>query len=78
MSEPWTNFIPGIGFVLIVGVLVWIGFSRAARIRARAYAQGEAYLKAMDRSNLALERIAAALEARNQNTSPGIGKEAAN
>lgn len=68
--EPWTNFIPGIVLCLIVAGIMWAGYSRTARIRSRAFAQGEAYLKTMERSSAALERIAAALEARNQNGPP--------
>jgi hypothetical protein len=60
------NYIPAAIFLAIAFLLVWAGFNRADRIRAKAAAQMDAHLKAVNRNTEAVERIAAALEARNQ------------
>jgi hypothetical protein len=62
-----TNYIPAAIFLAIVCFLVWAAFSRAARIRAKAMAQMDAHLKAVNRNTEAVERIAAALEAKKSN-----------
>lgn len=62
-----TDYIPMLIFLAIFFFLVWAGFSRTDRIRAKAAAQTDAYLAAMNRNADAAERIAAALEVRNQN-----------
>jgi Flp pilus assembly protein TadB len=66
-----TSYIPAAIFLAIAFLLVWVGFSRANRIRAKAAAQMDAYLKAINRNTEATERIAAALEARNKTRSLG-------
>jgi hypothetical protein len=77
-----TSYIPAAIFLAIAVLLVWAGFNRADRIRAKAAAQAaaqvDAYLKAVNRNTEATERIAAALEARNQTRSLGANDEAAN
>jgi hypothetical protein len=62
-----TDYIPVAIFLVIVFFLVWAGFNRADRIRARYAAQMDAHLAAVERNTQAMERIAAAIEARNQN-----------
>jgi hypothetical protein len=65
-----TSYIPAAIFLAIGFLLVWAGFNRADRMRAKAAAQAadqmDVYLKAINRNTEATERIAAALEARNQ------------
>jgi hypothetical protein len=68
-----TQYIPAVIFLAIVVALVWAGFKRADRMRAKAAAQMDAHLKAVDRNTEAVERIAAAPEARNQNRSSVSG-----
>jgi hypothetical protein len=70
-----TQYIPAVIFLAIVVSLVWAGFKRADRIRAKAAAQMDAHLKAVNRNTEAVERIAAALEARNQNRSSVSGPD---
>jgi hypothetical protein len=65
-----TDYIPAAIFLVILFFLVRAGFSRADRIRARHAAQMDAHLTAVERNTQALERIAAAIEARNQNRPP--------
>ena len=70
-----TSYIPAAIFLAIAFLLVWAGFNRADRIRAKAAALAgahlAAYLEAVNRNTEATERIAAALEARNQTRPPG-------
>jgi alpha-D-ribose 1-methylphosphonate 5-triphosphate synthase subunit PhnG len=61
-----TEYIPAAIFLAIVVLLVWAGFRRTDRIRAKAAAQMDAHLKAVNRNTEAVERIASALEAKNQ------------
>ena len=78
MSQTLTSYIPVAVFLAIATFLVWAGFQRVARIRADAEARAdartqaflEAQLKGMHRTSEAVERIAAALEARNQSETP--------
>jgi hypothetical protein len=74
MSQTLTSYIPAAGFIAIAVFLIWVGFSRTTRIRARAEAIAaanlEAQLKAVNRNTEALERIATVLEARNQGGPP--------
>jgi hypothetical protein len=60
-----TQFVPAAIFLAIVVALLWAGFRRADRIRAKAAAQMDAHLRAVNRNTEAVERIAAALEVRN-------------
>ena len=60
------SYFPAAIFLAIVVLLVWSGFTRADRIRSKAAAQMDAHLRAVNRNTEAVERIAAALEARNQ------------
>jgi hypothetical protein len=53
-------------FLAIAGSLVWAGFNRVARIREKAAAQMDIQVNAVNRNTEAIERVAAALEARNQ------------
>jgi hypothetical protein len=62
-----TDYIPAVIFLAIVVLLVWAGFRRTDRIRAKAAAQMDAHLAAVERNTQALERIAAAIETRNSN-----------
>jgi hypothetical protein len=52
-----TQYIPAAIFLAIVVALVWAGFRRTDRIRARAAAQMDAHLKAVNRNTEAVERI---------------------
>jgi Flp pilus assembly protein TadB len=65
-----TDYIPVVIFLAIAVLLVWAGFRRTDRIRAKAAAQMDAHLEAVNRNIEAVERIAAALEARNQTRPP--------
>lgn len=65
-----TQYIPAAILLAIVVWLVWLGFKRADHIRGKASAQMDEHLKAANRNAEAMERIAAALEARNQTRSP--------
>jgi len=61
-----TSYIPAAIFLAIAGSLVWAGFNRVARIREKAAAQMDIQVNAVNRNTEAIERVAAALEARNQ------------
>jgi hypothetical protein len=65
-----TSYIPAVVFLAIFVLLVWAGFRRADRIRAKYAAQIDDQLKALNKNTEAVERIAIALEARNQNSRP--------
>jgi hypothetical protein len=64
------EYVPAAIFLSVVVFLVWAGFRRADRIRAKSAAQMDAHLKAVNRNTEAVDRIAAALEAKNQTRPP--------
>jgi hypothetical protein len=70
MSQTLASYIPVAVFLAVIALLVWSGVNRAARLRAEAEARADARIetqtKDLNRSSEAIERIAAALEARNQ------------
>jgi hypothetical protein len=70
MSQTLTSYIPVAVFLAITAFLVWAGLNRAGRTRAEAEARADARMEAqskdLNRTSEAIERIAAALEARNQ------------
>jgi hypothetical protein len=65
-----TSYIPAAGFLAILVLLVWAGYRRADRVRAKYVGQMDAQIEAMNKNTEAVERIASALEARNQNRPP--------